>query len=73
MRYSGFDLETLNPAALLSGDKFDESGIYGVVELDFFDWELEIDGGETFVRTLAKRLARFDWGAGRAGRTEGAI
>jgi len=59
----GLQLETLNPAALLSGDKFDESGIYGVVEPDFFDWELKIDGGETFVRTLAKRLARFDWGA----------
>jgi SAM-dependent methyltransferase len=59
----GLQLETLNPAALLSGDKFDESGIYGVVEPDFFDWVIEIDGGETFIRTLAKRLARFDWGA----------
>ena len=26
-----------------------------------FDWVLEVPGGEAFVRTLARRLARFDW------------
>ena len=25
--------------------KFDESGIYGVVDSDFFDWVLEVEGG----------------------------
>ncbi|TIQ91904.1 MAG: SAM-dependent DNA methyltransferase, partial [Mesorhizobium sp.] len=57
----GLAIESLNPAALLAGEKFDESGIHGVVEPDFFDWVVEIEGGEVFVRTLAKRLARFDW------------
>lgn len=51
----------LNPASLLSGDKFDESGVYGVVEADFFDWVIEVEGGEEFVRALARRLGRFDW------------
>lgn len=59
----GLPVEILNPAALLAGDKFDEAGIYGVVEPDFFDWTVEIDGGETFIRTLARRLSRFSWGA----------
>ena len=54
-------VEGLNPTSLLSGAKFDESGIYGVVEPDFFDWVLEVDGGEEFVRALARRLGRFDW------------
>ncbi|MER8479742.1 MULTISPECIES: N-6 DNA methylase [unclassified Mesorhizobium] len=59
----GLHLESISPAALLAGDKFDESGIYGVVEPDFFDWVVEVEEGDTFVRTLAKRLARFDWSA----------
>ena len=57
----GLPVEGLNPASLLSGTKFDESGIYGVVESDFFDWVLEVGGGEEFVRALARRLGRFDW------------
>ena len=57
----GLPVETLNPASLLTGNKFDESGIYGVVERDFFDWVIEVKGGNSFVRSLAKRLARFDW------------
>ncbi|WP_247750756.1 MULTISPECIES: N-6 DNA methylase [unclassified Rhizobium] len=57
----GLPIQSLNPAALLAGDKFDESGIHGVVESDFFDWVVEIEGGDVFIRTLAKRLARFEW------------
>lgn len=57
----GFPIESLAPATLLAGDKFDEAGVYGVVESDFFDWVVEIDGGDTFIRTLAKRLGRFVW------------
>lgn len=59
----GLQIETLNPASLLSGAKFDESGIYGVVEADFFDWVIEIEGGEKFISALARRLGRFDWSA----------
>lgn len=28
---------------------------------DFFDWVLEVLGGEGFIAALARRLARFDW------------
>jgi len=48
-------------ATLLSGSKFAEAGVYGAVESDFFPWVIEIDEGETFIRTLAKRLMRFVW------------
>lgn len=57
----GLPVEHITPASLLSGEKFSESGIYGVVESDFFDWVIEVPGGENFIRTLARRLARFDW------------
>ncbi|MGB6694669.1 MAG: N-6 DNA methylase, partial [Terracidiphilus sp.] len=57
----GLAVKNIAPATLLSGEKFDEAGIHGVVESDFFDWVLEVEGGETFVRTLARRLARFSW------------
>ncbi|WP_226584376.1 class I SAM-dependent methyltransferase, partial [Acuticoccus sediminis] len=59
----GLHPETITPAALLGGERFDESGIYGVVEQDFFDWVAELEEGRTFVRTLSRRLARFDWSA----------
>ena len=57
----GLSVQSLSPNSLLTGDKFAEAGVYGVVESDFFDWVLEVEGGETFIRTLAKRLMRFVW------------
>ncbi|MEZ4406148.1 MAG: N-6 DNA methylase [Polyangiales bacterium] len=57
----GLPVATVAPASLLSGAKFDESGIYGVVEADFFDWVVAVPGGDGFVRALARRLARFEW------------
>jgi SAM-dependent methyltransferase len=57
----GLPIDALAPATLLGGGKFDEAGIYGVVESDFFDWVVESEGGDTFIRTLAKRLGRFVW------------
>ncbi len=57
----GLDVSTLPPASLLSGRQFEMAQIAGVVEADFFDWVLEVPGGGSFVRTLARRLARFDW------------
>lgn len=59
----GFDLKTIAPASLLSGTKFEESGISGVVEADFFDWVVHVPGGEAFVRSLARRVGRFAWQA----------
>lgn len=57
----GLDVTDMQPATLLGGQRFDLAQIYGVVEEDFFDWILEVPGGTSFVRTLARRLARFDW------------
>ncbi len=57
----GFDLQSIAPASLLSGSKFEESGITGVVEADFFDWVVHVPGGEPFVRSLARRVGRFRW------------
>jgi SAM-dependent methyltransferase len=57
----GFNLESIPPASLLSGSKFEESGIAGVVEADFFDWIVYVPGGEPFVRSLARRVGRFRW------------
>lgn len=59
----GLPVETIPPASLLSGAKFDERGVHGVVEADFFDWVVDAPGGDAFVRALARRLARFDWSA----------
>lgn len=57
----GFPIDSLAPATLLGGAKFDEAGVYGVVEADFFDWVVEVEAGDTFIRTLARRLGRFVW------------
>jgi SAM-dependent methyltransferase len=58
----GLNVKSLPPATLLAGKKFAEAGVFGVVESDFFDWVVEVEGGEAFIRTLAKRLMRFVWG-----------
>jgi methylase of polypeptide subunit release factors len=57
----GFDVAALDPRDLVTGGRFEEAQIGGVVEEDFFDWVMEVDGGEEFVRALARRLAAFDW------------
>ncbi len=57
----GLDVTDMQPASLLGGQRFDLAAIYGVVEHDFFDWVLEVPHGGAFVRTLARRLSRFNW------------
>jgi SAM-dependent methyltransferase len=57
----GFELASINPVSLLSGAMFEESGISGVVEADFFDWVAHVPGGDSFVRSLARRVGRFQW------------
>lgn len=57
----GLKVQELSPTVLLSGQRFAEAGVFGVVESDFFDWVVEVDGGEAFIRTLARRLMRFVW------------
>lgn len=59
----GLDAQNLAPATLLSGDQFARAGLYGVVDRDFFDWVIEVPGGDAFISSLARKLARFDWSA----------
>ena len=58
----GLDVNGLLPASLLSGSQFETSGIYSVVESDFFDWVIEVDEGDIFIRSLARKISRFNWG-----------
>lgn len=61
----GWDLRSsdLTPHVLASGRAFSDGQVYGVVESDFFDWVLEVPGGPELVRTLAHRVAQFEWSA----------
>ena len=46
---------------LLRGRQFAEAtGLHGVVESDFFSWPIEV-GATPLIRTIARRVARFDW------------
>ena len=60
----GIDIQRLaetDPADLLSGRQLrQDTGLYGVLESDFFAWPNEV-GGQPLLRTLARRVARFDW------------
>jgi len=50
---------------VLEGGMFTQAQIAGVVEADFFDWVAEVEGGSAFVKTMARRLTRFNWEHGR--------
>ena len=60
----GIDIRRMaatSPADLLIGRQFrSATGLQGVVESDFFAWPTEV-GGLPLLRTLAHRVARFDW------------
>ena len=62
----GIDIRQLaenNPFDLLYGRRFrDDTGIQGVVESDFFAWPTEV-GGRALLKTVARRIARFNWRA----------
>ena len=46
---------------LLNGREFrSKTGLQGIVESDFFAWPAEV-GGLPMLRTLARRVSRFDW------------
>ncbi|WP_413753134.1 N-6 DNA methylase [Streptomyces sp. R-74717] len=57
----GIDVTDMQPSTLVLGQRFEQAQIYGVVESDFFGWVIEVPGGEGFVRTVARRLTRYDW------------
>jgi SAM-dependent methyltransferase len=52
----------LTARQITSGSEFANARIRGVVEADFFDWVTDTSAGESFVRNLGRRIARFDWG-----------
>ena len=60
----GLDLRLIaerEPSDLLRGRTFwNDTGLQGVVESDFFAWPTEV-GGDAAIRALARRIARFDW------------
>ncbi len=60
----GGDIKRLaenDPADLLLGRDFrSKTGLQGIVESDFFTWPIEV-GGLPLLRTLARRIAGFDW------------
>lgn len=49
------------PAApdILSGRPFEQAGIYGVAESDFFDWVLAAPGGAPLIERIALQAGRF--------------
>jgi SAM-dependent methyltransferase len=59
----GFDLGVgeIEAEELVTGMRFREAEIGGVVEADFFDWPICSEQGVAFVETLTKRLSRFSW------------
>ena len=60
----GIDIRQLaanDPADLLQGRAFRSgTGLQGIVDSDFFAWPAEV-GGLSWMRALARRIARFDW------------
>ena len=50
-----------DPENLVTGRQFaGNTGLHGVVESDFFAWPVEV-GATPLIRTIARRVARFDW------------
>ena len=60
----GLDLNQIaenDPEDLLKGRQFSEAtGLHGVIETDFFAWPIEV-GAAPLIKTIARRVARFDW------------
>lgn len=59
----GFEASELqdSPGVALSGQLFARAGIRGVGEAGFFDWVLDVPGGEAIIADLARRLSVFEW------------
>ncbi len=50
-----------HPAVMLTGELFAAGEIHGVGEAGFFDWVIDIDGGEAFLERLARHVGGFIW------------
>ncbi len=53
--------ESVSAIAIVSGQLFESAQVRGVVEADFFDWIVEVPGGDSFVKGMARRMSRFAW------------
>ncbi|MBI4282733.1 MAG: N-6 DNA methylase [Chloroflexi bacterium] len=52
-------IDVPDPAELLAGRRFQEAGITGAVESDFFDWVLSSSQGSNLVHRIALQAGRF--------------
>ena len=51
-----------DPADLILGREFyNQTSLRGIVESDFFAWPTEVEVHRPFLRTLARRVCKFDW------------
>lgn len=60
----GFDVSAkggISAKQLSLGTEFSNAQIVGVVQADFFDWLLDVDGGEELIANVARRIAQFKW------------
>jgi hypothetical protein len=57
----GLDPTQIPPSAMVSGQQFRRADVRGVVEEDFFDWVIEVPGGDRWVQALCRQLVRFEW------------
>lgn len=60
----GFDVTAkgdIGARQLSLGTEFANAQIVGVVQADFFDWLLDVDGGEELISAVARRVSQFDW------------
>lgn len=56
------DMAEADPGDMLLGRKFyEQTSLRGVVESDFFAWPTEVEGHQPFLKTLARRVCKFDW------------
>ncbi len=62
--YFGIDIRERaanDPTDLLYGRQFrDDTGLQDIIESDFFAWPAEV-GGQPLIKTIARRVARFNW------------
>ena len=61
----GIDIHHLaanDPDDLVQGRRLhNNTGLSGIVESDFFAWPVEVVGGASFLKALARRINRFNW------------
>jgi SAM-dependent methyltransferase len=54
--------QDVSAGSIMLGSRFSMAQITGVIEADFFDWVVDVPDGERFIKGLAQRLTRFEWG-----------